>query len=52
MKADYKTRMIDARHQRLGEEQRKEALDQARDGIARPFGMLGKYSMLPLITET
>jgi hypothetical protein len=38
MKVDYKTRMMDARHQKLSEEQRKEALDRARNGIARPFG--------------
>lgn len=38
MKADYKTRMMDARHQKLSEEQRKEALNRARNGITRPFG--------------
>ncbi|KAJ9096625.1 hypothetical protein QFC20_006387 [Naganishia adeliensis] len=38
MKADYKTRMMDARHQKLSDEQRKEALNRARNGITRPFG--------------
>ncbi|KAI5450844.1 R8 protein [Naganishia albida] len=46
MKADYKARMTDARHEKLEEEQRKAALDHARIGVARPFG-----TSLPIAPE-
>lgn len=46
MKADYKTRMTDARHEKLEEEQRKAALDHARIGVARPFGTSREYRIV------
>lgn len=46
MKANYKTRMIDARYQKLVEEERKQVVEAARTGIARPFGEQGKSNLV------
>ena len=42
MKSNYKTRMTDAKHQRMIDEQRKETLGRVRAEIAQPFGYGGE----------
>jgi hypothetical protein len=43
MKTSYKTRMTDARHEKMMEDQRKEVMDEVRNGIMQPFGSQGRH---------